>query len=367
MVFGSSVIPRISHEKANGRQGWYQVYLAASDHLTHGKRNPVAAWLDELGCWGLRSYEKHIPHKVFEQSSEILSVFLRHLWSTDGCLHLSQGKKPRPHVYYATSSPQLARDVQSLLLRFSINARVRRISQGTRGRDQYHVVVSGQDELLTFMKKIGTVGSRRQKILDRIQSFIEDKTPNTNRDVIPRTVWRQIVIPAMHQSQLSTRQMQGQIGNAYCGTSLYKNNLSRERAARVAKVVQSEELALLACSDVYWDQIVSIEQDKVEPVYDLTVPGYHNFVAGNMIVHNSIEQDADVVMFIFRPEVYFDDAPEGIAEIIIGKQRNGPVGSIQLAFIKDYTRFENLETHHQFGEMVGGASFPMQPSNENPF
>ncbi len=60
----------------------------------------------------------------------------------------------------------------------------------------------------------------------------------------------------------------------------------------------------------------------------------------------AIEQDADIVMFIFRPEVYFDEAPEGIAEIIIGKQRNGPVGTVQLAFVKQYTRFENLDTHY---------------------
>ena len=60
----------------------------------------------------------------------------------------------------------------------------------------------------------------------------------------------------------------------------------------------------------------------------------------------AIEQDADVVMFIYRPEVYGIEGAEGLAEIIIGKQRNGPVGSVQLAFIKEYTRFENLEPHH---------------------
>ncbi|MBD3309425.1 AAA family ATPase, partial [candidate division KSB3 bacterium] len=61
----------------------------------------------------------------------------------------------------------------------------------------------------------------------------------------------------------------------------------------------------------------------------------------------AIEQDADVVMFIYRPEVYGIEGAEGLAEIILGKQRNGPVGSVQLAFIKEYTRFENLETHYQ--------------------
>ncbi len=57
----------------------------------------------------------------------------------------------------------------------------------------------------------------------------------------------------------------------------------------------------------------------------------------------AIEQDADLIMFIYRDEVYHEESEEkGIAEIIIGKQRNGPIGICRLAFIGQYTRFENL-------------------------
>ena len=57
----------------------------------------------------------------------------------------------------------------------------------------------------------------------------------------------------------------------------------------------------------------------------------------------AIEQDADIIMFIYRDEVYNEDSPDrGIAELIIGKQRNGPIGSVKVAFVGKLSRFENL-------------------------
>jgi len=167
--------------------------------------------------------------------------------------------------------------------------------------------------------------------------------------------------------------MQSALGMSYCGTALYKTNLSRERAARVADAVSSDSLRSLAASDVYWDRVAQIEPNGTEKVYDLTVPGPQNFVANNIVVHNSIEQDADVVAFIYRAERYgitVDDqgnSTEGMAEIIIGKQRNGPVGTVELAFVDRYARFENLTTRYDdnsgggpgdFDDGGGGDSLP---------
>ncbi len=337
-VFGDRIKPRISQEL-----DWYQVYLSAGYRLTHNVRNPVAKWLDAMGVFDLRSYEKFIPRQIFEQPQEAIAIFLRHLWSTDGCIHIGRGKTHYPSVYYASSSHQLARDVQSLLLRFSINAKLSVSPQPGKGKDQYQVWVTGKPDLEKFISLIDAVGHYKKQALHNIAEYIQFRPGNTNRDVIPRDVWRLYAIPSMQQYGLTTRQMQAMLGNMYCGTTLYKQNLSRERAARLATVVKSDAIALLSTSDVYWDEIVLIEADGEAEVYDLTVPGLHNFIANNIIVHNSIEQDADIVIMLYRDSYYNPDSPDrDIAEIIITKHRNGPTGTVKLLFNPQLTEFRNL-------------------------
>ncbi|MGI8541957.1 MAG: replicative DNA helicase [Aridibacter sp.] len=341
-VFGNEINPRIKKER-----NWYQVYLTSTRKHTHNVHSAVAEWLDDLKVWGLRSHEKFVPKKVFRQSKEAIALFLKHLWVTDGCIKLVKGKKIKPVIYYASSSKRLCEDVQALLLRLGINATLKKVLQGNKGKDQFHIILSGKPDIERFIKEINTIGEYKKNSLSEIEEFLENKIQNTNRDIIPNTAWRKYVVPSMKIAGITTRKMMAEAEMSYCGTSLYKQNLGRERAERFAKIVNSEELLNLSLSDIYWDEIVSIEAVGVEEVYDLTVEKYANFESNGFIVHNSIEQDADVVAFIYREEYYakdpenLEDNKKNVAEILISKQRNGPTGTVKLAFLKEFTRFES--------------------------
>lgn len=191
-VFGDKVAPRIHKEPG---KTWYQVFLPPPKYRTHRARNPIGRWLDKLGVWGLRSHEKFVPDKVFEQPNEAIALFLRHLWATDGCIHKKKTSKGYyPAVYYATSSSELAYGVQTLLLRLEINARVKIVPQINKGRDQYHVIITGIPDLERFIQ-IGAVGEYKQKGLGWVAEYVATHDSNTNRDVIPRNVWRGLVVP----------------------------------------------------------------------------------------------------------------------------------------------------------------------------
>jgi replicative DNA helicase len=127
---------------------------------------------------------------------------------------------------------------------------------------------------------------------------------------------------------------------ALLGHLIGETNLSRERAARVADAVGSPALLSLATSDVYWDPIASITPAGRGDVYDLTVAGApHNFVAADVIVHNSIEQDADVVLFLYREGLHKQEVDRSKTELIVAKNRNGPTDEIPLVFIASQTAF----------------------------
>jgi replicative DNA helicase len=338
-----------------------QLYLTSPHRLTHGRRNPVAAWLDELGLWDRRSWEKRLPAVVFGLADDQVRTFLHHLWATDGCLHVRRdgGRGPKVSLYYATSSPGLARDLQLLLRRLGLRSRIRRIRSTVR--DGYQVWIQGAEQQRRFLAEVGVHGARGD-LVEPALGALEGARSNPNVDVLPKEVWSRIRARRTELG-MSERSFQAAIEISYCGSTLYRSAPSRERLRRIAGVLEDPSLDALATDDLTWDEIVEIEPLGEQAVYDATVLEHHNFVAEGLVLHNSIEQDADIVGFIYRDEVYDEESPDkGIAELIIAKHRNGATGVVKLAFLNHLTKFANLAR----GSSGGGGGMGGPGGNPTP-
>jgi replicative DNA helicase len=115
------------------------------------------------------------------------------------------------------------------------------------------------------------------------------------------------------------------------------------RLSGVATALLDHDLDLEATNDVFWDAVVEIVPDGVEEVFDATVVGNHNFVGDGIAVHNSIEQDADMVVLLHREDAYEKESPRaGEADFIVAKHRNGPTATITVAFQGHYSRFVDM-------------------------
>ena len=100
---------------------------------------------------------------------------------------------------------------------------------------------------------------------------------------------------------------------------------------------------MLATNDVFWDTVSSIENLGYQSVYDATVLDTHNFIANGINIHNSIEQDSDVVILLHREDFYEpESARAGEADLIVAKHRNGPTATVTVAFQGHYSRFVDM-------------------------
>ncbi len=315
--------------------------LPAPHHLTHGRRNPIAAWLDDLGLFGLRSHEKFVPAEVFHLPKRQIRLFLRHLWATDGSVTVTRAGGGR--VYYASTSRRPVHDVSLLLLRFGISTRLRAATVQGDHRQGWTLDISGVDDQKRFLGEIGVHGGRAVSA-EALLEAIKDKRANTNVDTVPTEVWQK-VRGVLTEQGMTHRQFASAMGTSFGGSAMWKSAPSRERLSRVATVLGDKGLELEATNDVLWDVVVSVEPDGIEEVFDATVVGTHNFIADGVAVHNSIEQDADMVVLLHREGAYEKESPRaGEADFIVAKHRNGPTATITVAFQGHYSRFVDMSS-----------------------
>jgi replicative DNA helicase len=326
---------------------YYHIYMPSPYHLAHSVHHPFINLLTKCGGKKARSNEKTIPNEIFKADIRQVALFIKHLWATDGGVFI-RGNKGSHKFHYSSNSFELIKGLRSLLLRFGIQSAVRTAQKGDY-LPNYQLSITGKENCLKFANEIGIFGAKAKKVSELINIFEEQET-NPNVDVISKKLWNNIR-ELRKEKGFTERSFQTALETQYCGSNLYKANISRSRLQRVADILENEELENIANSDIKWEKITSITHVSSEETYDIHVENHHNFVANDFIIHNSgaIEQDADIVSFIYRPEYYqIMEDEEGnslkdVSEIIIAKHRNGSLETIKLKFTPQFAKFSNLE------------------------
>ncbi|HVY78907.1 MAG TPA: replicative DNA helicase [Solirubrobacterales bacterium] len=259
---------------------------SGSSYLTSGGRgggNPVTLMLRRHGLMGLRSAEKFVPDGIFGLGDEQIARFLGVLYACDGHVYCSERLA---QIGYTTISERLARDVQHLLLRLGIVATIRTLKrpvyEGT-GKVAREIRITSQESLRRFCELIRVPGKegKQDEVMERLGSIPR----STNTDTLPSNIWEEILFAKGDRSWADVSELTGRPRNHNWHAG--KRAPSRGLVAELTEAVVSPALEELCDSDIWWDEVESVEYVGEEETYDLDVPGLRNFVADDIVVHNS--------------------------------------------------------------------------------
>jgi replicative DNA helicase len=322
LLGGGTVAPRRPVRYRGGHQGGIDAVFDAALGMGCGVRSegaglvlttetgvphPVREWFDDLG---VQTPATFLPTELFHLPKRQIATFLAHLWAELGAV------VPDEHVVRIAHQHRTLLDgVARLLLRFGIAAELRPGTGHGAYPHGWTLQITGRDELRRFLQEIGVNGRFAPQSAELLTSV-------TDRGQLDDPVRLGRLLPS-----------QALAAAAQSGLSA------------VTAVLDQADLDVHAVNDVLWDEIVSIDADGEEQVFDATVAGGHNFIADGIAVHNSIEQDADMVILLHREDMYEKESPRaGEADFIVAKHRNGPTDTITVAFQGHYSRFVDMAT-----------------------
>lgn len=271
----------------------YGLRIRVSSGKSHGtgrisagrgaRSNPVTEMLRRHGLMGLRSAEKFVPDAVFGLGEEQLARFLGVMYACDGHVYCSA---QLAQIGYTTISERLARDMQHLLLRLGIVATIRTLKRpvydGT-GKVAREVRITSQEGLRRFCDLIDVPG--KEEAQARVLARLDEAPRSTNTDTLPPEVWDDVLLAKGDRVWAAVSELTGRPRNH--NWHVGKRSPSRGLVAELATATTSPTLEELSDSDIWWDEVVSVEYAGEEETYDLDVPGLRNFVADDVIVHNS--------------------------------------------------------------------------------
>lgn len=271
-----------------------------------------------------------VPAAVHSLPKAQVADLLRALWSRAGTI-LAGHDESSGLVTLSVPTTTAGEAIARLLLRFGIASELRSEKDGGPAA----LAITGRDERRRFLQEIG-VGPEQEASAAALLAQVRSSTRSVEGP--GPELWDRV--RSVLDEDLS-------LAAAIRQASFVEPTLRRARARQpmgvLAAVLDEEDLDVYAVNDVLWDEVASIRSEGVEEVYDATVVGTHNFVANGIAVHNSIEQDADMVILLHREELYEKESPRaGEADFIVAKHRNGPTATITVAFQGHYSRFVDM-------------------------
>ncbi|MBI2671362.1 hypothetical protein HYX16_00340 [Candidatus Woesearchaeota archaeon] len=267
----------------HSKPGCYRV-ARNNNRYGEGKKNPVKSWLKEFDLYGKLSKEKFVPDIIFKLKKDQIKLFLNRLFSCDGSIYFNEHRNGW-EIDYGSSSKKLINQVHHLLLRFGILSRIRNKKTKCNGKifETYEIVL-GSENITKYIKEIGFFHLEKEEKSKKCLIETENILRNPNVDTIPKELWE------LYKPEASWAEIGRYFGYKHpkaMRERMFKSP-SRQTLLKVAEADCNEAIKTLATSDIFWDEIISIEKIEGEfDVYDISVPEYHNFVANDIIVHNS--------------------------------------------------------------------------------
>ncbi len=312
-------------------------HIPAPETMTTWDDSKVSAAAETLAeeLQGIGRTALGVPARVASLPKRQITGFLRHVWSIAGSVSLDPSGE-RGRVRLSGVRRDGLDEVARLLLRFGISSRTAAPSDPSVGSDGAAVFVlsiDGLDDQRRFLGEIGVYGADSIDAMVLLDAVRAAGGPKPLAEQASQRVW-----DTVHEVLLAEVEEL-----ALAGAAGPSRPVRRTAMGQVAELLDAADLEVDAVNDVLWDRVVAIEPAGVEQVYDATVVGTHNFVADGIAVHNSIEQDADMVILLHREDAYERESPRaGEADFIVAKHRNGPTDTITVAFQGHYSRFVDM-------------------------
>lgn len=251
--------------------------------------NKVKNLLIQYDVYNRSADNKVIPKKIFQLKKEQIALFLSRLFATDGWASSSyRNQKWLCEIGYASNSEILIREISHLLLRFGIKSNVSKKTQKA-----WNLGIYDKKSINIFAQEIGIYGKEKA-----LQKVVDDVNKKLDLDSFMPKIINKEIISTMKSKQVTKADLVRLWEDTTRQNSrlrLEKYKLQKQKAKLIAKYLDMHDLLLLIDGDIEWQEIKSIKYIGDFDTYDLTVSNTHNFIANDIITHNTGKTETMIV------------------------------------------------------------------------